>query len=380
MRGRVTPRISRHRSTCSSGGPRPPTHRHGGLPRSRTSWHGSACATGTWARWAWQPPEVSEPVSSPLLLIGAGGAVGLLALAARRPALAGALLALAIPLSAGMERGAVVPVLRVNEALLLAVAAGFLLHLVLGRRPLTYSRLDLAILGFCTLNVIIPWAVILLSHADAALDDWLVVLAPVQYAVVYVVYSRTEFGEADLRLFLNACMLASLPIAAIAAAEALDLGGVRDLVATYYPTAAQPSWDPVYRPASLLGHYSAVGAFGLLNLVLALALAASRQRQYPGWWLALVMAANLLSMVASETYAPLAMVPVGVVAALVVARRIPWWTVASALPVVAAAAVALWPSVSGRIGAQFSATGGGGLLLPETMQTRIDYWQAFFIP
>ncbi|HYW27761.1 MAG TPA: O-antigen ligase family protein [Terriglobales bacterium] len=317
-------------------------------------------------------------MSSPLLLIGAGGAVGLLALAARRPALAGALLALAIPLSAGMERGAVVPVLRVNEALLLAVAAGFLLHLVLGRRPLTYSRLDLAILGFCTLNVIIPWAVILLSHADAALDDWLVVLAPVQYAVVYVVYSRTEFGEADLRLFLNACMLASLPIAAIAAAEALDLGGVRDLVATYYPTAAQPSWDPVYRPASLLGHYSAVGAFGLLNLVLALALAASGKRGYPRWWLGLVMAANLLSLVASDTYAPLAVLPVGLVAALLVVRRIPWWTVTAALPVLAAAAVALWPSVSLRIGTQFTGTGGGGL--PESMQTRIDYWQAFFIP
>jgi O-antigen/teichoic acid export membrane protein/glycosyltransferase involved in cell wall biosynthesis len=318
-------------------------------------------------------------VSSPLLLvIGAGGALGLLALAARRPALACALLALAIPLTAGMARGAVVPVLRVNEALLLVVAAGFLVHLLLVRRPLTYSRLDVAILGFCALNVLIPWAVILLSSADAALDDWLAVLAPVQYAVVYLVYSRTEFEDSHLRLFFNACMVASLPIAAIAAAEALDLGGVRDLVATFYPTAAQPSWDPVYRPASLLGHYSAVGAFGLLNLVLALALAATGQRGYPRGWLALVMAANLVSLVASDTYAPLAVLPVGVVAVVVVVRRVPWWTVTAALPVVAAAAVALWPSISVRIGSQFSGTGGGGL--PESMQTRIDYWQAFFIP
>jgi hypothetical protein len=322
---------------------------------------------------------VPDLVPSPLILIGAGAAVGLLALAARRPALACALLALTIPLSAGMDRGAVVPLLRVNEALLLVVAAGFLVHLVLVRRRLTYSRLDVAILGFCALNVIIPWAVILLSNADAALDDWLVVVAPVQYAVVYLLYSRTEFGGADLRLFFNACMLASLPIAAIAGAEALDLGGVRGLVGSYYPTAAQPSWDPVYRPASLLGHYSAVGAFGLLNVVLALALAATGQRGYPRWWLALVMAANLVSLVASDTYAPLAVLPLGMVAALLVVRRIPWWTVTAGLPVLAAAAVALWPSVSLRVGAQFSGTGGGGGL-PETMTTRVDYWQAFFIP
>ena len=317
-------------------------------------------------------------MASPLILIGAGGALGVLALAIRRPALACALLALAIPLSAGMARGAVVPVLRVNEALVMVVAVGFLVHRLTRWRPLTYSGTDLVVVGFCLLNVLIPWAVILLTRADAALDDWLVVLAPVQYLLVYVVYSRTEFTGADLRLLLNACMFASIPVAAVAGAQAIDLPGVRDLVATYYPTAPQPSWDRLYRPASLLGHYSAVGAFGLLNMMLALALAATRQAGFPGWWLALVMAANLLSLVASETYAPLAALAVGAVAALLVVRRIPWSHLAAGLPVLGAAAVVLWPSISGRVGSQFS--GAGGIALPETLQTRIDYWQCFFIP
>lgn len=316
---------------------------------------------------------------SSLLLAGAGGGLALLILAARRPALACALLALAIPLTAGMARGAVVPVLRVNEALLLVVAAGLLVHHLLRWRAHAYHRLDVVVIGFCVVNVVVPWAVILLSRADAGLDDWLVVLAPVQYLVVYLLYSRTDFTAADLRLFFNACMLASIPVAAVAAAEALDIAGVRDLLAGYYPTAPQPSWDPVYRPASLLGHYSAVGAFGLLNLMLALALAATRQPGFPRWWLSLVVGANLLSMVASETYAPLVVLPVGAVAVLLVVRRVPWSALTAGLPVLAAAAVALWPSVSGRIGAQFTGA-GGGLSLPETMQTRIDYWQAFFIP
>src|SRR5215470_3790202 len=105
-------------------------------------------------------------MASPLILIAAGGALGVLALAIRRPALACALLALVIPLTAGMARGAVVPVLRVNEALLLVV--GFLVHRLTKSRPLTYSGTDIVILGFCLLNVVIPWAVILLTRADAA--------------------------------------------------------------------------------------------------------------------------------------------------------------------------------------------------------------------
>src|SRR5215472_4581669 len=316
---------------------------------------------------------------STLLLTGAAGGVALLILTARRPALACALLALAIPLTAGMARGAVVPLLRVNEALLLVVAAGLLVHHLFRWRAQAYRGLDLVVLGFCAVNVVVPWAVILLSGADAALDDWLLVLAPIQYLVVYLVYSRTEFTPADLRLFFNVCMLASIPVAAVAAAEALNIGGVRDLLAGYYPKAPQPSWDRVYRPASLLGHYSAVGACGLLNLLLALALAATRQPGFPRCWLSLVVGANLLSMVASETYAPLAVLPVGAVAVLLVVRRVPWSALAAGLPVLGAAAVALWPSVSGRVGAQFGGA-GGGIALPETMQTRIDYWQAFFIP
>src|SRR5215471_21411658 len=102
-------------------------------------------------------------MSTTLLVAGATGAIALLALAIRRPALACALLALAIPLSAGMARGAVVPVLRVNEALLMVVAVGFLVHHFLRWRPLPYTGLDLVISGFCLVNVAIPWAVILLS-------------------------------------------------------------------------------------------------------------------------------------------------------------------------------------------------------------------------
>jgi len=310
--------------------------------------------------------------------LGVGAALGLLALAFRRPGLTCALLAFAVPLTAGIARGAFVPLLRINEALLLVVTAGVLASRLTARRPLTYTGLDLAILGYCLIGVVVPWGVILLSGASATPDDWLVVLAPVQYLMVYLVYSRSDVDSADLRLFFNACMLASILVAAVAVAEVLDLGGIRNLLAPFYPPVPQVPGDTVNRPTSLLGHYSAVGAFGLLNLLLAVGLAATRLPGFPRWWLALVMGANLLSIVASETFALVAALPPALVAALLVARRVPWGQLASASPAMPAVVVVLWPSVSGRVSAQFS--GGGGLGLPETLVTRIDYWQSFFIP
>ncbi|HKF77291.1 MAG TPA: hypothetical protein VKF59_14210 [Candidatus Dormibacteraeota bacterium] len=72
---------------------------------------------------------------SPVLALGAAAALALLVVSARRPALACGLLALAIPLTAGMARGAAVPVLRVNEAPLLIVATGSLVHWLTRRPP-----------------------------------------------------------------------------------------------------------------------------------------------------------------------------------------------------------------------------------------------------
>jgi len=315
---------------------------------------------------------------SPAIAIGAAGALGLLILALQRPALACAVLAAAIPLTAGMARGAALPLLRVNEALLLVVFAGFLLHRLTRRRPLAFTGLDVVVLAFCLVSVAVPWAVILLSHAGADQSDWLVILGPVQYLLVYLLLSRTEFAAGDLRLFFNVCMLVSIPVAAVAVAQALDLGPTRGLVNGYFPTAPLPTWDTTYRPSSLLGHYSALGAFGLLNFLLALALSATRHPGFSQRWLTVVMGANLLSVVVSQTYAPAVALVLGAAVVLLGAGRIPWRQAAAAPPVLAVAGFVFWPSISGRIASQLSASGGSGL--PDSLQTRIDYWQGFFVP
>lgn len=315
-----------------------------------------------------------------LLLPGVAGVCALGVIAVWRPAVACALLAAAIPLTAGLGRGTVIPLLRVNEALLLVVAGGWVLHNLPTRRTLSFNSLDLAVLSFCISGAVIPSAVVFLTRQGPDLSDWMVIVGPLQYLMVFVLISRTEFSSQELRLFLNLVMLGSIPVALIAIAELVNLGGVRQLFGTFYPTQPLPSWDVVYRPTSLLGHYSAVGAFGLLNFLLALALSATRHPGFPTWWLAAVMGVNLVGTVAANTYAPLGALPLGVAVVLLAARGVPWRQLALAPIATGACLWLLWPHIQQRLDLQLVSFNTGGLTLPESLQTRIDYWQGFFVP
>jgi O-antigen/teichoic acid export membrane protein/glycosyltransferase involved in cell wall biosynthesis len=317
-------------------------------------------------------------MSHAVLLVVAGVvAMVLLGTSIRRPALGCAALALLIPLTAGMPRGAYVPLLRVNEALLLVVAVGFFLSELTRRERLPFNWLDLAVVAFCVFSVLIPTAYNLLTGQSLDLTGWMTVASPLQDLLVYVILSRTPFTRSERRLFFNATMLASIPVAAVAGLELVNAPGVRNLVEVYYPTAPLPSWDTTYRPASLLGFYSAVGAFGLLNFLLALSLLTTRDEGYNRWWLRGVMGINLLGMLAADTYAPVLALPFGTVMALWVCRRVPWREVWYALPAAVAAGVIFWPHLAARLQSQ---TAGANGILPETLNTRVVFWQGWFIP
>jgi hypothetical protein len=313
------------------------------------------------------------------ILVAAGFGLLVAGLATWRPSLGCALLALAVPLTAGLGRDTVIPLLRPSEALAIAVMAGLILHRLMRPRPLTFSGLDVAMVAFALGSVLIPALVLLLTHVRADLETWRTVLSPLQYLIIYVLFSRCEPPTARVRLVMNLMMLASVVVAAVAVVE-LVAPSARTAVAAYYTTPVLPSWDAVYRPTSLLGHFSAVGAFGLINCTLALALAAARVPGFRGAWLSLVILMNIVALLVSETWAPLIALPAVIVLVLVYSRRVPsqLWVV---LGVMAVSAVLLWPFLSGRIEQQQLLGGGGtGLAVPETMLWRMRYWQEFFVP
>lgn len=292
----------------------------------------------------------------------------------RRPAFGCAALILLVPLTAGLARGAIVPVLKPSEAILLVVLAGVVVHDMAVRRTRSVSGLDMAIGAYVIGSVVIPWMVLTLTHYPADTDTWRTVLSPALLLAVYYLFARDTLPEGTMRTFLNLAMLAGVIVSLVAAAELVNVPAVRAIIGNNYPS---PAVTP-FRPGSTLGHYSAVGAFGAFTYIIALALATVRAPGYPRWWLTGVMGAGVLGVFASETWATTVAIPVATVLILIYGRRVPRELVVTVV-VGLLALVVLWPLIGARADSQQLIT-AQGLALPESMQTRIRYWNEFIIP
>jgi len=286
------------------------------------------------------------------------------------------MLAVVVPLTTALGRGTVIPLLRLNEAILLLVLAGLALRYLLTRQAVSYTGLDIAISIFAVGISLIPWLVLLITRADIDFDTWRVVLGPLQFLAVYLCFAQVRASGDQLNWLLNLTLLVSVIIGVIAVVELLDFPpGARALVNTYYPSDFPPSsYDSTYRPTSLLGNYGAVGAYAALNFILAMTLSNRRNSRLTEAWLTAAMVVNLASLIASLTWAPAVGLLVGAAIVMWYSRHVPWqiWAWAATVVVIL---VILWPAVSSRIDAQ--QIGLGNI---QTLDTRFRNWQVFFLP
>ena len=330
------------------------------------------------------PTSINQLFALYPLILALFGAAGFVALVAWRPAAGCGLFALSTPLITGLGRGTVIPLLKPNEAVLLLLLTGLVIHyLPRGlRRPI--RGLDYAVGGYTVGVVAIALVVLLISDSSSLTDrDTLrAVLSPLQFLIVYIVFSRVEIEGRGLVLVLNLTMLASVLVGLLAAAEMADLPGIRDFVASSFPPpfTAVSRYDPGYRPMSTLGHYSAVGAFAAANYSLALTLAAVRHPNFSKAWLNIVIVVNLVALIASLTWAPLIVLPLITGYILWSARRVPRELVATVLAL-AVALILFLPAVTARSANQGVFVSSSDLFtIPASFQYRLLVWQAFFLP
>ena len=300
--------------------------------------------------------------------------MAIIALTARYPVFGCALLALGVPLTTALGRGTVIPLLRPNEAILLLVIAGLALHYLLTRPSASFMSLDLAIVTFAVGTSLIPWLVLWFARADMDFDTWRAVLGPLQFLAIYLCFAQLRASDDNLKWLLNLTLLTSVIVGVIAVLELQDFPpGTRALFSAYFPPD-RPVFPGAYRPTSLLGNYSAVGAFAMLNVILALTLTKKKDSRLNNAWLTTVMVVNLASLVASLTWAPAVALVLGAAAVIWYSRRVPSqiWMGAAAVVVVL---VILWPVVSDRI-----AGSNINLGTIENVDTRIKNWQYYFLP
>jgi hypothetical protein len=92
-----------------------------------------------------------------------------------------------------------------------------------------------------------------------------------------------------------------------------------------------------------------------------------------------VMMVNLISLVASLTWAPLLVLPLVTAVILWHGHRVPPELVVTVAGL-AVAFVLFWPAVSERSAQQGVSSVGQGLTVPQTFDFRIRHWQEFFLP
>jgi hypothetical protein len=193
------------------------------------------------------------PVACLAVAVGLGGAsvlrprlalviclsVAVIACVCARPALGGYLVIGLTPLTAGIDRGHAVPVLRPSEAI--ALAAGIALTaraLVRWRsgavRRARMSRVELAIVLMALSNSIVPMLWMTARAQPITKDDLLYALVMWKLAGIYLIVraSITTYQQAMRCYWLS--LGATAIVAVLAILQSLGLFGVPSLLASYY--------------------------------------------------------------------------------------------------------------------------------------------------
>jgi putative peptidoglycan lipid II flippase len=302
-------------------------------------------------------------------------AIGITGWVMARPVIAAYLLILLTPLVVGLNAGSVVPVLRLNEALilLLAVAIG-LRWLLTGARTgrIRWPRLDWVDVTLITLGVtssVLPLLMMVVRQRAITLDDLLycIVIWKLlgEYVIVRTVISTNQQAMRGLTLSL----LASGVVCAIGIAQSLGAPGVNALLAKYYaPVGIELSNG---RGGSLLGLPAAVADLAILNLAIALAMIVrGHPRRGLLGGLAVLYA---LGVVAAAEFSTGIGLIVALIAIVVLTRsgRI----LAYAIPVTLFGGLLLWPVIEIRLAGFRSPSG-----LPISWTTRLYNLHTYFWP
>ncbi len=313
----------------------------------------------------------------------------LLALVAPRPILIVYGLTLILPLTGGLARGAVIPLLRVSQALLLL---GFLLFAV--ARPtrlgkIRLSAVDLAFLLFVLGEAVFPVLVLYYNggslnlnavdplYGDSSLQT---LLGPIQYYVLYRIVVGVVSSERQIIPILKLTFIASIIVSIIGILQKI-VPAVNRFILTYYPPVSDGT-DPsstYARITSTLQHYSGLGAYLTFTLILAITCYISRPRLKIApvlLWATFIF--DSIALILTGTFAAWIGLVVGVLVVFVLMRRIPKPIIYIAIGV-ALAAIIFQPFLSARLNDELGAGAAQGLL-PQSLAFRVMLWKDIFLP
>jgi hypothetical protein len=220
------------------------------------------------------------PVVALALLVGAA----LTVVVWRHPVVAAYLTVGITPLVAGIDRGRVIPVLRPNEALVVALTGVLVLRVLTttppGRRfRLRLNPIEVCLLAMAVANSVLPLLVMLARGQQIEPDDISYALVLWKYLGVYVLVRATVRTDRQIGVCLWVAMCSAVVVGVIGVLQALDLFGIRTALVGFYAPFGYTGALAAPRGGSTLALPAATADLLILNLVAAAGLSWKDRRR-----------------------------------------------------------------------------------------------------
>lgn len=302
--------------------------------------------------------------------------IGVIGWVMAKPAVGAYLLVFLTPLVVGFNAGLVVPGLRLNEGIMVAVGAGLGLRWLLTVRTgeVRWPRIgavDVTILALCVTSSVVPLAMMAVRQRQITSDDLLysIVLWKLfaEYVVVRVAVTTREQAMRCLVLLMAATAVVSI----IGIVQALGLFDVPSLLNNYTSTGGTVATGTSDRGGSLVGLPAAAADLAILNLGIAITMIA---RGYPRRLLLGGLAIlYVLGVIAAAEFSTLIGLIIAVIALMALTRSAR--LAVYAIPVALFGGILLWPIIQTRLAGFSSPTG-----LPLSWEYRLINLRTFFWP
>jgi O-antigen ligase len=290
---------------------------------------------------------------------------------------------IAVALTSGMERGKPIPYLRMNEAvLLLSAAIAFVIITTRENRyPIKFHGLEIAILVLILGTTIIPGAYYLVRGSNLTIDDAIVLLAPLQYLVLFWQFAYLPSSNLERLGIVKYMLFCGVIVAIVGLLQAAKVSLVTELLNNWYASPhEQAVANNANRITSLLGAWNTLGIFMMVNLIIIWAFGVNRPNDL-GWPFILAGGGLCVAcLILSGSFAGLLGLFGGIILITVLLkaflskRNILLFLIA--IVVIIITVVLFREKVLGRWNDQF----GSGSLVPQTLAYRIELWQAFYLP
>jgi len=286
---------------------------------------------------------------------------------------------LAMPLLAGLPRGRYLPLVRPSEGIQLfgtgiAVTLAAL-ALFNGRRwELRVQRHEWWLAAMAVAGSFMPVLWLVARSEPVTADELLAAFPLVKFAALYVLVRTCVTRGDQIRASMLALTAVATVLSVLAVAQALKLGPTAELLGRYFVSSVDDVADGG-RATTTIGSSIATGAFLTLTLAVTFtrALVSGRYR-----WLVVTGVVGLGALASGQagTVVALAVVIIVAVKAQGPSGRLPLRSLALlSVPVLAVAAVVLWPVVLDRLADVNSGTG-----LPTSWLVRWSNVSDLYLP